>query len=179
MSTLFRNRATLPCSDKPEALVPGSGFSAAPKGPEQMSPGQRPGCEGTTIPVTLKGHHTPPKSYAGRALSGRVSLFIPMVSGALPRAVLSLPPRGECRWDAAPYISERSFLGLHLFHLHVQFLDQLLEIVALAEWLEPRVVTELVGVVEARGDVVAKGLDRPVRGMVDARLSGRVEARVR
>ncbi len=40
-----------------------------------------------------------------------------------------------------------------------QILDQLLEIVALAQRLQPRVMTELVGVVEAGGDVFAEGFD--------------------
>ena len=64
-----------------------------------------------------------------------------------------------------------SFLGLRL-HLCFQLTDQRLEIVALAERLEPRVVTELVGVVEAGGEVVTEGLDGPVGGMVDARAVG-------
>jgi hypothetical protein len=61
---------------------------------------------------------------------------------------------------------------LRLLHFGFQVTDELLEVVAALEWFWPRVMTELVGVVEAGGDEVAEGLDCPVRGIADARAGG-------
>ena len=88
-----------------------------------------------------------------------------------------LPLRGASGLDAA-HFRIAHFLGSGA-DLASRSLTSFWKSSRLADRLQPEIMAELVGVVEAGGDVVAKGLDRPVRGIVDARVAGSLEARVR